>query len=46
MNWEAAYFELVEEVLKLLETLNSPVTKVSTAQLPSGRVTMTHEQAP
>jgi hypothetical protein len=46
MDWHAAYVELVEEILKLLQTLNSPVTKIGTAQLPSGPVTMRHEAAP
>lgn len=46
MDWHAAYVELVEAVLGLLKTLNSPVTKTSTANLPSGPVTMQHREAP
>jgi hypothetical protein len=42
MNWEQAYLELVKEVLRLLEAMNSPVTKIGTAQLPSGPVTIQH----
>jgi hypothetical protein len=46
MNWEQAYFELVQEILKLLQVLNSPVTKTGHAQLPSGPVTIQHREAP
>jgi hypothetical protein len=46
MNWESAYLELVEEVLKLLQVLNSPVTKIGNANFPSGPVTMQHREAP
>jgi len=40
MNWESAYRELVAEMLKLFETLNS---KSGNAQSPP---TMTHQGAP
>lgn len=46
MDWKQAYDELVAELLKYFQALNSQVTKIGHAQLPSGPVTMIHEAAP
>jgi hypothetical protein len=46
MDWKQAYDELVAELLKYFQVLNSQVIKTGHAQLPSGPVTMIHEAAP
>jgi hypothetical protein len=45
MDWHAAYVELVEAILDLLKVMNTPVSKTSVMNLPSGPVTMQHTEA-